>query len=83
MIDESISYCPECYELLKQKKRKKRFKFKKKKKDEKDWSSNDVCKKVESVSNRFTNRYNSTEESTLFYTHFKGRNEKILNIVVE
>ncbi|MCP4763672.1 MAG: hypothetical protein GY870_18015 [archaeon] len=36
MIDDSISYCPECYELLKQKKEKKRFNFKKKKKDQKD-----------------------------------------------
>lgn len=36
MIDDSLSYCPECYELLKQKKEKKRFKFKKKKKDKKE-----------------------------------------------
>ena len=43
MIDDSISYCPECYDLLKQKKEKKRFKFKKKKKDEKEWKSNEFC----------------------------------------
>ncbi|TFG08744.1 MAG: hypothetical protein EU539_01465 [Promethearchaeota archaeon] len=33
MIDESVSYCADCYEKIKEKKEKKRFRWKKKKEE--------------------------------------------------